>query len=615
MMQILAEGTHKLCDALSHWSAAKVLSEEEALSELLSHLSRHIPVYDTGKMSKTVLAMEQARSAWEERFLAIEGKWPPEGLSQEAADFVPNLEDEQLMVDFCTKVKKLCQVTLPKVCNLCPALKEHCAMLEAEAGRFEANHQLRLAVCAETSMTNDLLAFTINEGATDDGAMLKERTSCDGKCFLSKLMAIASMRPPPHAYHEPEAIAPGTTVRIDGAEGGYIAFSDTDKVKRFVALWAHGAGITKVIEAFLLSKLDSFVGVVYDSITTALKHVRPVASLAPEQLGSEVLRAHAALEKCLPGDSVHILGRSVGVEDIDYELAEPSDLAEHLRLPGVAELDPLRELHRLGSHLTVKCEAILDNQAVALSKLLPVLEMLAHVSGMLVVASFMNSYLLMDSDKLVIKCHSQNASTKVLAVAPIFFACLQWIESGANLTWMKFVESARACAMEANFKHPKSDLNTIVSFFSATWAPSAKRMGAALANGVITMTAQKLKNMTPSWSHVINGSKYNGALARRQLLGQQSLHLVVELIDDLGMLRTSVCELLPDDDPEENVAILEADGIVSMSKLALAVIAAVATIENPSAAESPAQADRLLEDKACALPEVLKGKLRAIAKR
>lgn len=82
MMQILAEGTHKLCDALSHWSAAKVLSEEEALSELLSHLSRHIAVYDAGKMSKTVLAMEQARSAWEERFLAIEGKWPPEGLSQ-----------------------------------------------------------------------------------------------------------------------------------------------------------------------------------------------------------------------------------------------------------------------------------------------------------------------------------------------------------------------------------------------------------------------------------------------------------------------------------------------------------------------------------------------------
>ena len=139
----------------------------------------------------------------------------------------------------------------------------------------------------------------------------------------------------------------------------------------------------------------------------------------------------------------------------------------------------------------------------------------------------------------------------------------------------------------------------------------AKARATTLMNDVLGKRSHELKEKTPTWSHVVQGTRYNAVLAKRQLLGNSKLPSVVTLIDEIEALSDEVRCMSDAAALSDNETLMQADGVLAAAKVSLSVIAAVGVIEGKDA-DRTSQAEVLLADKDAGLPAILRTKLQGI---
>ena len=124
-----------------------------------------------------------------------------------------------------------------------------------------------------------------------------------------------------------------------------------------------------------------------------------------------------------------------------------------------------------------------------------------------------------------------------------------------------------------------------------------------------------MKDKAPQWTHIISSSKYNAALAKKQLLGngRQLRVQLAQILEQVSSLRASFeATFTPEDRAEKDMTAVET--YESMAEETLLIIAAVNTIENFTGKEAGVTmaTDILADDGANGLPEILKKKLRSL---
>ena len=135
-------------------------------------------------------------------------------------------------------------------------------------------------------------------------------------------------------------------------------------------------------------------------------------------------------------------------------------------------------------------------------------------------------------------------------------------------------------------------------------------LSATLGKQLVDMQAR-----TPTWGHIVSASRYNAALAKKQLLSAPQ-NLIVDLVDSTTMLVAKLTDLSKafGSDPAANPTLAEADGILESTKLTMTVIAGVNALENyNNTAEGAKMATAILCEKKT-IPEAMRARLRALAK-
>ena len=243
--------------------------------------------------------------------------------------------------------------------------------------------------------------------------------------------------------------------------------------------------------------------------------------------------------------------------------------------------------------------------------LLPILTMLAHVSGMLTVAAFVSQKLLRDSASMVIAKVTKDG-VHSLEIAPLVTTCLSWMEQAGGLNWVRLESQVDTGAVKAKLRYTKDDLGKLVLHLSSEWVGSASAAAVAEACKALEALAQTLKMKVPPWSHIISNTAYNATLAKKQLLGNKELHVVAKLVDEVSSLMESVLAFSSADLTCDS-RVVHAEGVLVMAQTAMSVVAAVNTIENFSSAEDgPKMAKCLLEDRKSGLPDILRAKLKGM---
>ena len=606
MVKILDEGVDKMSGVLIRWSAARVVDEAESVSELLDHISRHISLYDAGKMTRCVASLRDLRTAWESSFTNLgESTWPPPSLipAPRAADLVA--DDEKLFVDFCTKVRTFCQSSIVKASALCPEVQASAKTLEVEVERFLGHSLLRASIWQESAEVSALLALPYLKGDDGIGDMVKS-WSFDNAGFLATLMRIAAMRPPQHEYMNTSIISPGTVVEVDGLSTGYLPFSDNEGVVAFVTSWVQGVGINKVSDLFLFSQLDKFVELAICHMGECLDHLRSVDNVLKCESGQEF-----TLMQLLPESAIASLARQVA--DYDPTFSEATKLAGHLKLNGGPLLQPLRDLQGTGHCPKIQSKVCLDTSSHSAGVLLQLLELNAHMCDILMVASFVVKVLLSSPEALLV-CVSDSSGASPAEVAPILFTCFDWMENACGLAWLDLRSKADAQAVGSSLRYPTAQLGKVVTYLMSTWMPSVKAEAGKLITKAMDKKTEQLKSKTPVWNHILSNSRYNSTLARKQLLNCPNLSTVGQLIEEIEGMMGELGRLLPEDVLAESTSAMEAEGVLEAAKVALAIVAAVHLVELKSKSDAGAQASELLRDPKSGIPEVLKAKLRLLAK-
>lgn len=164
---------------------------------------------------------------------------------------------------------------------------------------------------------------------------------------------------------------------------------------------------------------------------------------------------------------------------------------------------------------------------------------------------------------------------------------------------------------------PFQKLGAMVSYITSTWLPIAKEIGLELCLKIAAKDTNDLKAKTPSWQHIVNGSKYNSTLAKRQLLNcsASALGALTDKVETM-LLNIKIVFDVSDEAEGDSEVFSEGQGIIDSAKLGLTVIAAICCIEQfSSKAEGPEMARSLLADKrhVVGLPAILQTKLRTLA--
>ena len=248
--------------------------------------------------------------------------------------------------------------------------------------------------------------------------------------------------------------------------------------------------------------------------------------------------------------------------------------------------------------LTLRTQITMDSSEVCTDLVLAMFECYKHVANVVQVAAALSMQVLNSSGTTMVKSTATSgASTwEVRSTIAVGFG---WLEGACGLTWMQLKTRG---VMESKFSELRFRielLDDVIQFVQQVWLPSAQQQALGMMSDTLGKQVAAMQSRTPMWGRIISSSRYNQALAKKQLL--QAPHtLIVDLIDSTGTLMTKLVDLTKQfgGDPNLNPTLAEADGILEATKLTMTVIAGVNTVENYSkTAEGAKMATQILLEK------------------
>ena len=232
---------------------------------------------------------------------------------------------------------------------------------------------------------------------------------------------------------------------------------------------------------------------------------------------------------------------------------------------------------------------------------------------MLHMACFLACQVLSSPEMLTEETSSKQHGS-VLSISPVLKVCISWMCNFKTLNWQMLRGRRSLHGDTLKLRYPFPFLDMMVDYLAEVWLTLFLLAAFACLCEKVQFLVEQLKSKTPAWSHLISATKYNSALAKKQLLGTAGRLQVAALIDQVETLKKDVADYFAKVVPNiaENVTIVEAEGVLESSKYTMLIIAAVNVIEHSQSPDAKSQASAILEDPAT-LPDVLKKKLRVIA--
>jgi hypothetical protein len=609
MPRMFLDGVMKLSDALTHWSTRRASEEIKSLIELVDHMGRNLAIFDATRNHVCFQALSGARMELAKCFLGVSTcEWPPPVLPDLGIIEGDGPEDETNILKLCRSLLCFLRGGMPKAASLDATLQIAVKNLETEAVKLQNHVVLRQSMWKETKAMETLLSAVWDPSDGGFSAMLAELAhSSDG--FFDKLLAVIACRPPAVNYLESLFLPSCSDVRFEtGCD--LVPFSSPQKFADFVKEWHVGHAVDHIARKFFFDQCDRIANDSLAQFTVALGNfILPVTKIGVAEGGSAIPSPLEVLRTLLPKFAVDKLseGLELPTNVGDFNMITLLDSAL-----GTLAAKPLEIAMGVYDPLTLRTQITMDSSEVCTDLVLAMFECYKHVTNVVQVASALSVQVLSSSATTMVKSTTASgASTwEIRSTIALSFG---WLEGACGLTWLQLKTRGVVESKFSELRFRIELLDDVIQFIQQVWLPSAQQHALYMLSTTLAKQLADIQARTPTWGHIVSASRYNQALAKKQLLSAPQ-HLIVDLIDSTTNLVTKLTDLSKQfgNDPSANNTLAEADGILESTKLTMTIIAGVNALENyNNTVEGARMATQLLLEKQ--LPEAMRSRLRLLA--
>lgn len=290
------------------------------------------------------------------------------------------------------------------------------------------------------------------------------------------------------------------------------------------------------MEVFLYANIERMVDGFVNEVSNVLDNIKVLGSNSQGE-GLEPMVPVECLAKVVRATVSKQMSAKVVVDWDDERLADKTEFLQRVRIPTHAALAPLLHLADVCSEHQINTTLIAGETSAELSKLVPCLKLYGAVADMLFVTSALAHQALGEKPQIVMKVKNKGVTS--YQVSPVVSMCLDWVVADCGLNWAAARSHFEESAGEHRFKYNVVDLSRVVGYISASWLPFARYSGLRCTFPVIESMAKQLSAKTPQYSQIRTNSRYNSALAKKQLV-TAPVEQIAKFIDQLELFMKDV---------------------------------------------------------------------------
>ena len=591
-------------------SAAKLGDELDTLLQVLQEVKRCVEVFDRMAWHNAHQKLSKLRADWLDdlRDRTDATAWPP---VQDAATIESVVK---------VPVESPVRLTASAVASFFESHREKLSkhddrgsVLEAEIkevlANWEANCQLRALLYQETEQLR--LFFKTKNG--DDAQNLKSFIASEGDNIVAAALRVVSVGRclkadgPKILLHDVSVLlknegdpeAEGADSDEGEDENEDIPLHGGPEIHELCSSFLGGDVRKHVLEEFLMKPFDTWMTSFSDAVIPCLTFAAPDLLL------------EAVPEDCSPLES---LVRTLLAEEKAAGFAKQLDAAIS-RSPDVGSsttaVDSMKGgLLSVCVHCTddkMMCKAISVAGDLPTKVLMSMIEILALLHRVLLCACLLSVRFFKDSTSIL-----STVDGGGIVVHPHVVSLVHEMEACFRV-WAGRIGDLNAAAVHALAFSPDA-IKSLMSFLADSWLPHAKQRLFVMVEASLVGKSDELHRVTPVWSHLITGSKYNSALSKKQLLQPTLTTTLKHHMNVLHCLHQSFVfvskEMSGAEVVDASPACADAMERLERARVAMTVCAAVGTIEGADA-DRAARATRLLKE-GC-LPDALRPLLKKAA--
>jgi hypothetical protein len=636
VLSIMTEAIDLLGSIFSKWSMSRQGSELESLASLLLQMRCCVDGFNALRNYETMQMLQGFWVAIDTHLCESEedGRWPPVALSPSKCS-LPETPDEDCMSIFVTEMQKFVVGALTKHSDD-EELKKTIADLAGAVTTWSDESALRSRIWLEAKAMEDLIETLgwpeklcmddyYNEYVTNRSGVLQNvmRLTVLRAKKMDQYKTDISDNITFYFKSDTEDIDKTGNEGKDDAqhEGGFVSY-DVGACKSFYDQCAAGLGIMAVMTKLSAPAFGLAAKGFVDSIRI-LSH-GPLISAS-----REVWQAG-----CTDTDIDEFVSNLFGKECFDKMVANmvaafPDPKCQQFNENILNELPHLKAgnaLYRLADVCldknSIRVEglvreghswpaATLDCSISLYSQVCEVLYLIAFLAAMVgqVGKAFAPGF------SIVVETVKEETTIK--QVNPAWVSAWRSLRDSSGSLWAPLQAEVDSAVGSQHAALSLRDLSVMMQGISEVVVPKLAQVLVKLVRDEIKLDTKKVEENTPRWNHLVSNTKYQGQLAKKQLLGHPSREALPPLINKLhGLIESfaAVCtELGIEEKPCDMEGLAEAEPVLEHATLSMTVIAAVNVVEQlSSTADGRAMAKTVWENGGKSLPQALRIKLEAL---
>lgn len=382
-------------------------------------------------------------------------------------------------------------------------------------------------------------------------------------------MDVLRCRPVAEKYDDSKFLPPGAKLNFaEGDKRKTSAAGNVEELPVWVAKWVLGDATKHIGDLFLVSKLDYIAKEFFTTVGAMLSKV--IMPPLPIPTSAKDIFSMLDLLKCfissdgialvtsnfkLLADSTEVTAENIMNDGVGAPKMKPLDLSLSAYDPGAWHVDIF-----MGDIKPLETDAM-----IALA------QCYGHVADIICFVVCFTLQVLEHKHGAALLTTTTGAP--IGSMRDCVIAVFSWLTSSLGLTWTHIKDIASSMTAEGYSLRWRIDqLDILTGSIGTSWLLAAKERCIESLSSALTSMCKDLQERTPSWGHIVTGSRYNGALAKKQLLGPP-LSMLADLIDATSGLIADICDLSAQlgHARSENQHIAEAEGILEHAQTCMIV--------------------------------------------